>query len=413
MMKTYKAILVFAFALLATATANAQKISAMTKITNVWSSAQFEISATNGGGGWMTRAIALSNIFNAPEINAPFLMGDFVTFQTTNANPAKITFSSTIHNGNGVLQLGSSSGDVVINPSTSGVLQIGRSGNAGTRHYMQYAQIPTVAQPLGFSHPLEFRSLSRNGGSTSFKYPGIVGFAEFDSNDERGQLRFFTRAPTWSEGNLDPNNPNTPGVEVGRMRTNGWSFFGDTTNTWNVWISTNSNAQEHNSSIKAKIGQAQYWPGAGGLDVSFGSFEAITLGGDLTSWNRTSGTSKYSGISLVPVNHANPMIAIGVFSATGSGALLNWGGGTGARAPVTEHAFYTGANSTTAGAGNLQLRIQNGATTVSSAQFIVSSPTVPASATASGTAGSIAWDANYIYVCTAANTWKRTAIATW
>jgi hypothetical protein len=37
----------------------------------------------------------------------------------------------------------------------------------------------------------------------------------------------------------------------------------------------------------------------------------------------------------------------------------------------------------------------------------------PASATATGTAGEICWDANYIYVCTATNTWKRTAIATW
>lgn len=37
----------------------------------------------------------------------------------------------------------------------------------------------------------------------------------------------------------------------------------------------------------------------------------------------------------------------------------------------------------------------------------------PASATATGVAGTITWDANYIYVCTATNTWKRTAIATW
>jgi hypothetical protein len=37
----------------------------------------------------------------------------------------------------------------------------------------------------------------------------------------------------------------------------------------------------------------------------------------------------------------------------------------------------------------------------------------PASASATGTAGEIAWDANYIYVCTATNTWKRSAIATW
>jgi hypothetical protein len=37
----------------------------------------------------------------------------------------------------------------------------------------------------------------------------------------------------------------------------------------------------------------------------------------------------------------------------------------------------------------------------------------PASASATGNAGDICWDANYIYVCTATNTWKRTLIATW
>ena len=37
----------------------------------------------------------------------------------------------------------------------------------------------------------------------------------------------------------------------------------------------------------------------------------------------------------------------------------------------------------------------------------------PASATATGTTGEVCWDANYVYVCTATNTWKRAAIATW
>ena len=43
----------------------------------------------------------------------------------------------------------------------------------------------------------------------------------------------------------------------------------------------------------------------------------------------------------------------------------------------------------------------------------VTTPTVPASASATGTAGDIAWDSDYIYVCVATNTWKRVAIATW
>ena len=37
----------------------------------------------------------------------------------------------------------------------------------------------------------------------------------------------------------------------------------------------------------------------------------------------------------------------------------------------------------------------------------------PASATATGTTGTIVYDANYIYVCVATNTWKRVAISTW
>ena len=37
----------------------------------------------------------------------------------------------------------------------------------------------------------------------------------------------------------------------------------------------------------------------------------------------------------------------------------------------------------------------------------------PASASATGAAGEICWDASYIYVCTATNTWKRAALSTW
>jgi len=46
-------------------------------------------------------------------------------------------------------------------------------------------------------------------------------------------------------------------------------------------------------------------------------------------------------------------------------------------------------------------------------QLRVTTPTVPSSASDTGTAGDIAWDADYIYVCTATDTWKRVAISTW
>ena len=45
--------------------------------------------------------------------------------------------------------------------------------------------------------------------------------------------------------------------------------------------------------------------------------------------------------------------------------------------------------------------------------FLRTLNTAPASASATGTTGEIRIDANFIYVCTATNTWKRVAIATW
>jgi len=39
--------------------------------------------------------------------------------------------------------------------------------------------------------------------------------------------------------------------------------------------------------------------------------------------------------------------------------------------------------------------------------------TAPASATSSGTAGQVAYDGSYYYICTASNTWRRVAIASW
>jgi hypothetical protein len=48
---------------------------------------------------------------------------------------------------------------------------------------------------------------------------------------------------------------------------------------------------------------------------------------------------------------------------------------------------------------------------ISSMQF--GSNSAPSSATGSGLPGEMIVDANFIYVCTALNTWKRVAIATW
>lgn len=45
--------------------------------------------------------------------------------------------------------------------------------------------------------------------------------------------------------------------------------------------------------------------------------------------------------------------------------------------------------------------------------IIIRTDRTPSSASDTGVKGTIAWDVSYVYVCTATNTWKRTAIATW
>lgn len=55
----------------------------------------------------------------------------------------------------------------------------------------------------------------------------------------------------------------------------------------------------------------------------------------------------------------------------------------------------------------------NGVLTVTGDTVRISTTKTPATAGDTGSAGQIAWDADYIYICTATNTWKRVAISTW
>jgi hypothetical protein len=64
--------------------------------------------------------------------------------------------------------------------------------------------------------------------------------------------------------------------------------------------------------------------------------------------------------------------------------------------------------------GNIELTPQGTGKVILESNVInIAESKTPASATAAGAAGDIAWDADYIYVCTATDTWKRVAISTW
>ena len=79
---------------------------------------------------------------------------------------------------------------------------------------------------------------------------------------------------------------------------------------------------------------------------------------------------------------------------------------------TTGMTYDASVDSNTGGLG-IRTSTPTGALDVNDDTIRVRTAKTPASATATGNAGEICWDANYIYVCTATNTWKRVAITTW
>lgn len=55
----------------------------------------------------------------------------------------------------------------------------------------------------------------------------------------------------------------------------------------------------------------------------------------------------------------------------------------------------------------------DGSARLATPQLNISASAPPANAAATGRLGDVAWDTGFVYVCTATNTWKRVAIASW
>lgn len=95
----------------------------------------------------------------------------------------------------------------------------------------------------------------------------------------------------------------------------------------------------------------------------------------------------------------NAVTASAGITATTGGVTATAGGVTATAGGVTAT-----AGNITATAGNL---------VATAGDVIITAPTTPASASATGTIGTIAWDTSFLYVCVATDTWKRVGIATW
>ncbi len=142
--------------------------------------------------------------------------------------------------------------------------------------------------------------------------------------------------------------------------------------------------------------------------------DAINQGGGLViidnTWPGPSGSGTITGLAV-----GSTLVAIQDIRG-GALNVYTWGGAAYALTAQPGAVLWGGITGTLSNQTDLQTALNLLAPKASptfTGNIIESTPSVPATAAAAGVAGSIAWDTGFIYVCTATNTWKRVAIATW
>lgn len=199
--------------------------------------------------------------------------------------------------------------------------------------------------------------------------------------------------------------------------------------------------------------------GVAGADIANGSYGSLLVGADLNAATRTNSTNKNGGIAAPHYTNSEEPLSVMRFTNTSSNNAIVIGQGVnpGYNSATSVGIYTASSNTTLVGQSrvlfNTNTKVQfndpgnnydfqvsgdvdantlyvdadgttNGAvgigTASPSAKLDINSDVIrlrtaktPASATAAGNAGDICWDASYIYVCVATNTWVRAALATW
>ena len=162
--------------------------------------------------------------------------------------------------------------------------------------------------------------------------------------------------------------------------------------------------------VKAGAGQAanlQEWQDSAGNSIAFLGSGGFTFGTypDQVGF----GTD---GPPFTTLSTTDSKMALGAYGIdVVDGPVSSTGG------PFYLHASTTTIQDTTATTGATLLSVVAGAAQTTKSVVLqtggrIQAPlTTPTTSGETGTAGTIAWDANFVYICTSANTWKRVALS--
>jgi hypothetical protein len=165
--------------------------------------------------------------------------------------------------------------------------------------------------------------------------------------------------------------------------------------------------------------------GLGNVENTALSTSTFNIGTTSIQYNRASASQTLTGVSIdgnagtvtngfytsSSFNLGTTSVAVNRASATQSLTGVNIDGSAGSvpASGITGTTLASGVTgSSLTSVGTLtSLSVTNNISTVSG---MFSAPLATKTSTSAGTAGQVAWDANYIYICTATNTWKRVAL---
>ena len=236
-------------------------------------------------------------------------------------------------------------------------------------------------------------AIDRNGTALTTCNTATPVSGDWTVNAGLGRYTVYGRSPIGIRGT------STNYIGVYGISTNSYGVYGTSTNSYGALLTQSGTLTAANSSNAVLVRRNGVTNSTGSLNYS-GNVLQIT--------DNPTGTGTVSGALI------SGSLSV---AADGSGTTerIRFDPRVANGASAVAHMLDTGNALSTAGALLLDVR-NNGVSKHAvdlNGNIIEKVPTTPASATAAGVQGTICWDADYVYVCVATNTWKRSALGSW